>query len=494
LDYLLVGWLAFVNYMSVPYTAAGKNMNFWPIGPVIRRIGAFFLRRSFKGLDLYRAVFASYVKALVADKAFIKFFPEGGRSRTGKLLSPKLGFLGFLLEAVDEGAADDVRFVPTFVGYERVPEEASILAELAGQKKKKESFLAFIRARKMLSRSHGAVHIRFHKALSYQEFRKKRAELTGGSPELASESPELVKDFGYHLMYGIVAASVITPVDLASSSVIASRSSKVTEEQVLEATHIFSTILKAQGAEYAESLHDPERTIKTALARFVLRGMLDVESSDDDAASTVYVVPDQSRTSLEFYRNALMNHLWLATFLSGLLKSRSARPVEIDDNLYNDINGLRKLFRREIIVDSLTSSESILRDTFRLFQDQGWLGAGTAEGVGNGKTPLDYCYGFAADFLELYYAALTALETISGETSVKELGRRMAEVAEKAFPLERTRPAGFPTIAVSNALSGLSDLGPARHDRYRRTVKPGPEFNTIPQWKELLAKVTDARS
>ena len=79
-----------VMSFSVPLVAAGANLSFWPLGPIFRRCGAFFLRRSFKGDRLYGSVFRAYVKRLFKDGFTQEFFIEGGRSRTGKTLTPKM--------------------------------------------------------------------------------------------------------------------------------------------------------------------------------------------------------------------------------------------------------------------------------------------------------------------------------------------------------------------------------------------------------------------
>ena len=171
-DYLLMGYFCFINQMAVPYFAAGKNLSFWPLGPLLRNGGAFFLRRTFRGLDLYTHVFAAYVKVLVKEKANIIFYIEGGRSRTGKLLLPKLGLLSFLLQTVEEGAVEDLIFVPAFIGYDQIPEENSYLRELAGSDKPKESLFSIIRAREILKKSFGKVYLRFDKAMSFREFSK----------------------------------------------------------------------------------------------------------------------------------------------------------------------------------------------------------------------------------------------------------------------------------------------------------------------------------
>ncbi|MFH0821693.1 MAG: 1-acyl-sn-glycerol-3-phosphate acyltransferase, partial [Pseudomonadota bacterium] len=206
-DYLLTGWLMFVKGMAVPLIAAGNNLLFWPVGQLMRYTTAFFLRRSFKGLDLYAQVFAAYLRVLLQESWNIKVFIEGGRSRTGQLLQPKLGMLSFLVQAVDEGETEDLTFIPVFLGYDENPEEGSYLRELSGKEKTKESFLEVLRARKVLSRKYGKVFVRFHDPISYKDFRRNWSEKASASGD--TSSPDLVKALAYRVMTGIVRAGVV---------------------------------------------------------------------------------------------------------------------------------------------------------------------------------------------------------------------------------------------------------------------------------------------
>ncbi|WP_413700674.1 1-acyl-sn-glycerol-3-phosphate acyltransferase [Psychromonas sp. KJ10-10] len=63
------------------------NLNFFPAGPVFRRSGAFFLRRTFKDSPLYGAVFNAYFAMLFKQGYPIEFFTEGGRSRNGVIVT-----------------------------------------------------------------------------------------------------------------------------------------------------------------------------------------------------------------------------------------------------------------------------------------------------------------------------------------------------------------------------------------------------------------------
>ncbi len=78
--------------------------------------------------------------------------------------------LGFLLDTVFDGIVDDLTFIPTFAGYDRVPEEKAYLQELRGSEKQKESFFSFLESRKILKTKYGAAYVRFHKPVSFTDF------------------------------------------------------------------------------------------------------------------------------------------------------------------------------------------------------------------------------------------------------------------------------------------------------------------------------------
>src|SRR5262249_45677326 len=152
-DYLVLSYVFLENDLVPPHIAAGANLAFWPLGFFFRRGGAFFLRRTFRGDRLYGAVFRAYVRKLLRERFNIEFFIEGGRSRTGKLLAPKLGLLGMVVEAAldDDGAhARKAQVVPISIGYEKVIEEKSYAKELAGGKKKKEDVKGLLKATRVL--------------------------------------------------------------------------------------------------------------------------------------------------------------------------------------------------------------------------------------------------------------------------------------------------------------------------------------------------------
>ena len=91
IDYLLLSHVLHMHSLQLPLIAAGDNLSFFPAGPILRRGGAFFIRRTFRGDRLYAAVVDAYLRRILRDGWPIEVFLEGTRSRTGKLLPPKLG-------------------------------------------------------------------------------------------------------------------------------------------------------------------------------------------------------------------------------------------------------------------------------------------------------------------------------------------------------------------------------------------------------------------
>ena len=100
MDYLLLSYVLFHEGMVPPHIAAGINLNFFPAGPLFRRGGAFFIRRSFKGNKLYSTIFREYLAELFTKGYSVEYFSEGGRSRTGRLLQAKTGMLAMTIQAL----------------------------------------------------------------------------------------------------------------------------------------------------------------------------------------------------------------------------------------------------------------------------------------------------------------------------------------------------------------------------------------------------------
>ncbi|GHF64136.1 1-acyl-sn-glycerol-3-phosphate acyltransferase [Seohaeicola zhoushanensis] len=124
MDYVLVTYLA-AERSALSY-AVGEWAQVWPLSRLISAMGAYFIRRKSRN-ELYRRVLARYVQLATEAGVTQAMFPEGGLSRTGALLEPKLGLLKYILDGFDP-AKRDVVFVPVGLNYDRVLEDRNLIA------------------------------------------------------------------------------------------------------------------------------------------------------------------------------------------------------------------------------------------------------------------------------------------------------------------------------------------------------------------------------
>ncbi|MFZ9889003.1 MAG: 1-acyl-sn-glycerol-3-phosphate acyltransferase, partial [Myxococcota bacterium] len=211
-DYLVMNQALFWHGLMPPLIAAGANLSFFPLGPILRRGGAYFLRRSFKGDRLYAAVFRAYVKRLFKEGYTQYFFIEGGRSRTGKTLPPKMGILTMLVDAFLESRQPDAMFVPTNISYERIIEADSYTRELHGAEKQQENAGALLRSASVLRSKYGRVFVRIDEPLSLATFMRER----GFDPaaHTTEEKRHFISTLAYRICYGINRAQVVTATSL----------------------------------------------------------------------------------------------------------------------------------------------------------------------------------------------------------------------------------------------------------------------------------------
>ncbi|MGQ4878732.1 glycerol-3-phosphate 1-O-acyltransferase PlsB [Billgrantia sp. LNSP4103-1] len=163
IDYLLLSYVLYRDGLMPPHIAAGRNLNMPLIGPLLRRGGAFFMRRSFRDKPLYAAVFNEYLHRLLERGHPLEYFIEGGRSRSGRMLPPRPGMLSMTLRSFRRSAQGTspprLAFIPVYVGYERIIENASYQREMRGGKKRKESPLALLRVLGKLRQPFGKVTV-----------------------------------------------------------------------------------------------------------------------------------------------------------------------------------------------------------------------------------------------------------------------------------------------------------------------------------------------
>ena len=214
-DYLVLTHVLVDHDLAPPLIAAGSNLSFFPLGFLFRRGGAFFLRRSFGGNRLYSTVFREYVRKVMREGYSIEFFIEGGRSRTGKLLQPKLGLLGIIADVAADGDARGAQVVPVSIAYDKVIEEGSYAQELAGGRKRKEDLGAVLRTTRVLASNYGRLYVHFDEPFDLGEEIARARTAPREGDEAGRRS--IVRRLAHRVLWGITRASVVTPTALVAA-------------------------------------------------------------------------------------------------------------------------------------------------------------------------------------------------------------------------------------------------------------------------------------
>ena len=247
-DYLLLSYVIYQRGYAVPYVAAGVNLNLPVIGRLLRKGGAFYIRRSFRGSGLYPIVFMKYVDVMMNRGHPIEFFIEGGRSRTGRLLRPRTGMLGMTVRSYLRDTRRPVAYVPVYFGYDKLLEGEAYIDELMGRPKDKESVGGLLGVLPQLRRQLGRVHVSFGEPLLLDGMLDKVHAGWRQDPLDEDSRPawfgDAVDAVAGEIMRRINAAAAVTPVNLLSVALLAAPRQAMLENDLERQLQLYIDLLK----------------------------------------------------------------------------------------------------------------------------------------------------------------------------------------------------------------------------------------------------------
>ncbi|MGJ8691757.1 MAG: glycerol-3-phosphate 1-O-acyltransferase PlsB [Thalassotalea sp.] len=346
MDYLLLTYVIYQQGLVIPRIAAGINLNFWPAGPIFRKSGAFFIRRSFRGNRLYSTIFREYLGLLFERGYSVKYYTEGGRSRTGRLLPPKTGMLAMTIQSLLRGVDRPLTLVPVYIGYEHVMEVGTYHKELSGSKKKNESIFGVFKAIKNL-RNYGKGFVNFGTPISINDFLNKQVPdwqdaIDPIEPQKPSWLTPSVNQLSHQVMIGINKAVALNGVSLIALILHASENKALSKKALVRQLDFFINI--QVNAPYSKELTLPEGDGESLLADAIALNKVTI---CEDSLGTVVSLSESAALEMSYYRNNILHAFLLPALVCRLLE-HSAKIAH--DDLIARVGQLIEIIKPEFFL------------------------------------------------------------------------------------------------------------------------------------------------
>ncbi len=469
MDDLLMPYAIYTQGFAIPHIAAGVNLDLPIVGRLMRKAGAFFMRRSFRGSVLYSAVFTRYLGAIMARGHPVQYFIEGGRSRSGRSLSPKTGMLAMTLRSYLRQPVRPVMFVPVYIGYERVMEIESYVRELSGKPKEKESLWGFLSSLRRLRENFGHVHVNIGEPIaltplldSYLPDWRSRLGEEGRGGVAAT-----VDVLAQRIMRNIQAAAAVTPVNLLALAMLATPRQAMLKPDLERQLAMYLAILRT-------APYSPRMTVTTLDAAAIIdlglaRGLLAPGEADTLALGA------QHAAAMVWYRNNVLHLVALPSLLACcFLSSESQRQSD----LLRIVRGLYPYFQAELFLrwdeagleSAMLAQLTALRAAGLVDVDGDmWRAAPAASGE---AMQLSLLAQPMLQTIERYYLVIAVLlRAGSGSIAQAELGKRCQEMVSRMGTLYGFYSPEFFDRTLFDAFVGLlRRQGALRADAQGRLV------------------------
>lgn len=461
-DYLVLSYLLFQHGFAIPQIASGENLDIPVVGPILRRCGAFFMRRSFRDDPIYESVLESYLRLCMEQGNSIEFFIEGGRSRTGLLLPPRFGLLSMILASREKGLTRPVAVVPVYIAYESVPDADAYLDELSGKPKTPETLRDVVLALRLLRSHFGQVSVHIANPIRLDDF-------VGGG-RVKEETERL----GYAITHSINKSAVLTPVNLVALVLLATPTHCIDEVSLVQ--HIAS-LLRLMRAEIKHNdLVIPGERPSVLIDRCVQLGFVERQL---DGVTALITCDQAAAEKLTWFRNNILHVVAIPGLLAAILLNRAA-PIEIRE-LTRFANFLVPFVSQQLSFGSnlrtvrrwiahLTSSE--------LVQSKGNGTICAAQDLEH-RQELRVLAQFVMPMLNRFYIVLTTLLQEGEPMSLNSLVERGRQTSQL---LARIQGGEFPTFIdleffnrvastmISQGVAGRTDTGNIHPTDLARTV------------------------
>lgn len=341
IDYIICHLLWFHCNISLPFVAAGINLNIPFVGPIFNNCGAFYIQRPFPNDPLYKVIFSEYLAAILSKGYNLEYFIEGGRSRSGKLLPPKLGMMKAIIDCVTSNKTRDCYLLPISISYEKVIETGTYIQELLGKSKKPESFRGVMQAAELLRFNFGQIDIRIGQSFSLRSLLN---EITMRRNLKFESSFSAARVVSYNVLSRMNDISVATPSAIVVTCLLTNIGRGLGRSELIDRVIWFRSQITLRGGHISVFGQGNASSIVDKVT-FLLSNCIDRQMQLEE------VYTPAKRFELSFYRNQVI-HLFVseATLccalygITGELKGSAKRSQVMSETQF-----LSQLFKWEFV-------------------------------------------------------------------------------------------------------------------------------------------------
>ena len=392
-----------------PTLFAGINMSFWPMGPLMRRAGRVFLRRKISDNPVYRFALREWLGYLIEKRFNLEWFPEGTRSRTGKLLPPKMGLLAYAADAYRQGHSEDLMLVPIAIIYDQAMEVSGFAREALGEAKKAENLAWMLKGLREMGKPQGKVYLRVGEPLSM------RAALGAPDPNVDPDDDQqrlALQKLGLAVAWRTNQVTPITGIAIVTCAVLAAGQRAVTMDRIMPYVRLLVRQARDRGQPLTLSAQlDTPEDVRVVLDELI---RTDVVTRFDKGLEPVYSIAEGQHLAAAFYRNSML-HFVLERAIGELavMTAAEARPGSREAAFWEAAIGLREALKFEFFFrerpafeESLAQEMDRINPDWRRLLEEG----GDAQAVHRAIYRLGMAHAVLRPFIEAYHIVLDVLE------------------------------------------------------------------------------------
>src|ERR1700731_4106659 len=479
------------NRLPPVHVFAGINLSFGVMGPLLRRSGTIFIRRNIGGNPLYKYVLREYVGYIIEKRFNLSWSIEGTRSRTGKMLPPKLGLLSYVADAYLDGRSEDIPLQPVSIGFDQLHETAEYAAYARGGEKTPEGVVwlyNFIKAQG--ERNYGKIYVRFPEAVSMRQY----LGPAHGAPAQDQDAKRLaLQKMSFEVAWRILQATPVTATGLVCALLLTTRGGALTLGQLHHTLQDSLDYLERKQPPMSTSALRLRRRDGVLAAVDTLSHGHPITRVDGGREPVWRIAPEQQHTAA-FYRNSVI-HAFLETAIVELALAHAGH-AEGDrlEAFWNQAMRLRDLLKFDFyFADSASFRHNIAAEMAWHEDWEAHVAGGAAEidAMLYAKRPL-MSDAMLRVFFEAYEIVADVLRDAPTDIGEKELTKLALGVGRQYVAQGRVRssePVSTLLFATARQVVADQDLLKPAPDLVERRIAFRRELRSILQDFDHVARI-----